>query len=65
MSSDKRFCIPVKWQVESTVLVEASSLEEAINKVKNNFDFYVPDNYKHDFESVRVTNIDYCYEYVD
>lgn len=64
MSSDKKFCIPVKWQVESTVLVEASSLDEAIQLLKENFEFYIPDIYEHDFDSVQVDESG-CYEYKD
>ncbi len=64
VEKEKKFYIPVRWAVESTIIVEASSLEEAIEEVKNNFSSYIPDIYEHDFDSVQVDESG-CYEYKD
>ena len=64
VEEEKKFYIPVRWAVESTIIVEAFSLEEAIEEVKNNFSSYIPDNYEHDFDSVEI-NENSCQELLD
>jgi len=62
LCKEKQFFIPIEWVVRSSVLVEASSLDEAIQLLKENFEFYIPDIYEHDFDSVQVDESG-CYEY--
>lgn len=61
---EKHFFIHITWEVKSSVIVDANSLDEAIKVLEDNFGSYLPDDYEYDFGSVEIEPKN-CYEYKD